>query len=181
MRALFICLLLLGLGGSMVGQMIVGSEPGPNTADHEFVINAGSEGDRPPKFKSATGPQFTDQDGTIELRRNADGHFYADVRVNGSYLHMLVDTGASMIALSREDARSAGLATSIGMNDVVGEGADGAVHGEYARLDRVELGPLTAQGLDAVVLNSGQQSLLGQSFLSKFTSVQIEGDRMILR
>jgi clan AA aspartic protease (TIGR02281 family) len=67
------------------------------------------------------------------------------------------------------------------MNDVVGEGADGAVHGEYVKLDRVELGPLTASGLDAVVLNSGTQSLLGQSFLSKYSSVQIEGDRMVLR
>jgi clan AA aspartic protease (TIGR02281 family) len=83
--------------------------------------------------------------------------------------------------LSRDDARTAGLATSIGMNDVVGEGADGEIHGEYVRLDRVELGPLTAEGLDAVVLNAGQQSLLGQTFLAKFKSVQIEGDKMVLR
>jgi aspartyl protease family protein len=94
---------------------------------------------------------------------------------------MLIDTGASGIALSRDDARTAGLATSIGMNDIVGEGADGEVHGEYVKLDRIELGPLSASGLDAVVLNSGQQSLLGQSFLEKFSSVQIEGDRMVLR
>ena len=45
-------------------------------------------------------------------------------------------------------------------------GADGAVHGEVVRLDNVELGPLSAQGLDAIVLNSGEQSLLGQSFLN---------------
>ena len=63
----------------------------------------------------------------------------------------------------------------------MGEGADGAVHGEYVRLDRVELGPLSAEGLDAIVLNAGQQSLLGQAFLSKFKSVQIEGDKMVLR
>jgi predicted aspartyl protease len=67
------------------------------------------------------------------------------------------------------------------MNDVVGEGADGAVHGQYVRLDRVELGPLTAEGLPAIILNSGGQSLLGQSFLSRFSSVHIEGDKMILR
>jgi predicted aspartyl protease len=67
------------------------------------------------------------------------------------------------------------------MNDVVGEGADGAIHGEFAQLDRVELGPLSAERLGAVILNNGQQSLLGQSFLSKFDSVQIEGDRMVLR
>jgi aspartyl protease family protein len=94
---------------------------------------------------------------------------------------MLVDTGASGIALSREDAQSAGIATSIGMNDVVGEGADGEIHGEFAQLDKVELGPLSAERLGAVILNNGQQSLLGQSFLSRFASVQIEGDRMVLR
>ena len=48
-------------------------------------------------------------------------------------------------------------------------------------LDNVELGPLSAQRLDAVILDSGGQSLLGQNFLEKFDSVQIEGDRMILR
>jgi aspartyl protease family protein len=126
-------------------------------------------------------PQFSSDDGSIALDRAADGHFYADVRINGSPAHMLIDTGASGIALSREDARAAGLATSIGMNDVVGQGADGVVRGEYVKLDRVELGPLSASGLDAVVLDSGQQSLLGQSFLSKFASVQIEGSRMVLR
>ena len=94
---------------------------------------------------------------------------------------MMVDTGASAIALSRDDARMAGIATDIGMHDVVGAGADGDIHGQYVRLERVELGPLSAQGLDAIVLNSGSQSLLGQNFLSKFANVSIEGDRMILR
>jgi aspartyl protease family protein len=133
------------------------------------------------ELRSSNSPQFTTEDGSLELQRNDDGHFYADVRINGNPVHMLIDTGASGIALSRDDARAAGLATSIGMPDVVGEGADGEVHGEYVKLDRVELGPLSAKGLDAVVLNSGQQSLLGQSFLSKYSSVQIEGDRMVLR
>jgi len=119
--------------------------------------------------------------GAVELRRHPDGHFYADVEVNGATLQMLVDTGATQIALSREDARSAGLATSIGMPAVVGRGADGDVHGEIATLDSVSLGPKTVEGLSAVVLNSGEQSLLGQSFLSKFDHVKIEGDRMVLR
>ena len=56
---------------------------------------------------------------------------------------------------SRADAGSAGIATSIGMPEVVGEGADGAVHGEIVRLDRVTLGHKTAEGMTAVVLNSG--------------------------
>jgi aspartyl protease family protein len=117
----------------------------------------------------------------IELERSANGHFYADVEINGVPVHALVDTGASGIALSRDDARRAGLAISAGMFDVVGEGADGDVHGEHVRLDRVSLGSTTAQDLPAIVLDSGDTTLLGQSFLSKFESVEIRGDRMALR
>jgi|SRR5690349_7857536 len=130
--------------------------------------------------RSSSGGSYNDGS-TVELQRSDDGHFYADVQVNGSTLHMLVDTGATGIALSRDDARAAGLATSIGMNDVVGEGADGAVHGEYVKLDNVALGGTTATGLEAIVLNGGSQSLLGQEFLAKFDSVEIHGNTMVLK
>ena len=120
-------------------------------------------------------------DNSVELTRDSNGYFYADVKINGVPLRMLVDTGATGIALSRNDAQMAGIATSIGMNDVVGEGADGAVRGQQVELQSVTMGNKTVEGLPAVVLNSGGQSLLGQSFLSKFASVHIEGDRMVLR
>jgi aspartyl protease family protein len=79
-------------------------------------------------------------DGTVAIQRSSDGHFYADVQINGAPVHALVDTGATGMALSRDDARSAGVATSIGMNDVIGRGADGDVRGEYVTLDRVSIG-----------------------------------------
>jgi aspartyl protease family protein len=84
---------------------------------------------------------------------------------------MLVDTGATGIALSREDARSAGIATSIGMNGVVGKGADGSVHGEVVTVDRMTLGNANTGAVRAIVLNSGGRSLLGQGFLARFASV----------
>lgn len=120
-------------------------------------------------------------DGAVELKRNDDGHFYADVEINGANVHALVDTGASGIALSRDDARAAGIATSIGMNDVIGRGADGDVRGEYVTIDKISLGSASAEHMDAIVLNSGGQSLLGQQFLAKFNSVEIHGDTMVLR
>jgi aspartyl protease family protein len=120
-------------------------------------------------------------DHSIELTRDSNGYFYADVTINGAPLHMLIDTGATVIALSRNDAQMAGIATNIGMTDVVGEGADGAVHGQQVTLDRVTLGDKSVEGLPAIVLSSGGQSLLGQSFLSRFASVHIEGDKMVLR
>jgi len=142
------------------------------------------------RFKEASGYSEADssedssreaEEGTVQLERSSDGHFYADVEINGASIRALVDTGATGIALSREDARKAGLATSIGMVNVVGRGADGDVRGEYVTLDRVSLGHRTAEGMEAVVLNSGEQSLLGQSFLSEFDSVEIKDDTMVLR
>ena len=121
------------------------------------------------------------QTAAIELQRNSNGHFYADVQVNSQPIHMLIDTGATGIALSRDDARAAGIATSIGMNDVVGKGADGDIHGEWVMVDRVTLGPRTAENVPAMVLNGGEQSLLGQSFLKQFAAVEIHGDTMTLR
>jgi aspartyl protease family protein len=120
-------------------------------------------------------------DGSIQLQRSPDGHFYADVELNGTTVTMLVDTGATGIALSREDARKAGIATSIGMNEVVGRGADGSVHGEFVTVGRVALGEKSAEQMPATVLNSGEQSLLGQEFLRKFASVEIRADTMTLR
>ncbi|MBV8908703.1 MAG: TIGR02281 family clan AA aspartic protease [Sphingomonas sp.] len=177
LRTFFTIVIGLAIVSAMLGRTHSSASHKPDAAQKAFD----DESERVAELKAQNEPQFTNQDGAIELQRQRDGHFYADVRINGNFVHMLVDTGATDIALSRDDARTAGLATSIGMPDVVGEGADGAVHGEYAKLDRVELGPLTAEGLDAVVLNGGQTSLLGQSFLSKFSSVEIHGDTMILR
>jgi aspartyl protease family protein len=182
MRGLVALVFVIGFVATLVALAASHSMQSPVPQSSTVVAaNAPGGADRVAELKASGSPLFSSGDGSLALDRAADGHFYAEVRINGNPVHMLVDTGASGIALSRDDARAAGLATSIGMNDVVGEGADGVVRGEYVKLDRIELGPLSASGLDAVVLNSGQQSLLGQSFLSKFASVQIEGDRMVLR
>jgi aspartyl protease family protein len=155
---------------------------GGNSAPENRILIGSSNGRPPTGEGSAIEAQAVNElDRGIELTRDENGYFFADVEINGAPVHMLVDTGATVIALSRNDAQMAGIATPIGMNDVVGQGADGEVKGIAVRLDKVSLGDKTAQGVPAIVLNSGGQSLLGQSFLSKFASVKIEGDKMILR
>jgi aspartyl protease family protein len=119
--------------------------------------------------------------GTITLQRSDDGHFYADARVNGTSVHFLVDTGATGIALSESDARRAGMMFHASQAEVIGTGASGQVLGHYVRLNRVELGHASVHDAPAVVLQDGDRSLLGQSFLSRFDSVEIQGDTMVLR
>ena len=145
------------------------------------IIMTDSRASRVADSAPASSASLNPLDNSVELARDPNGYFYADVKINGAPLRMLVDTGATGIALSRNDAQMAGIATSIGMNDVIGEGADGAVRGQQVVLQSVTMGDKTVEGLPAVVLSSGGQSLLGQSFLSKFASVHIEGDRMVLR
>jgi aspartyl protease family protein len=177
LRAYLVMLVVIGITVAMVsgGPVLLSppkSEPLPDVHVVEPDASSGA---------ATQTPSVASLEGGVELQREANGHFYADVEINGTQIHMLVDTGASGIALSREDARAAGIPTSIGMNDVVGQGADGGVHGEFVDIDRVALGGTTAEHMPAMVLNSGAQSLLGQSFLKKFASVEIHGDTMTLR
>ncbi|MFL6728469.1 MAG: TIGR02281 family clan AA aspartic protease [Sphingomicrobium sp.] len=173
---------LLGLFASMMSTCATRMGPVPMRGTFETTSErpAARRASADLLESSATSGGYSDGL-AVQLDRSPDGHFYADVEINGAPVHMLVDTGATGIALSRDDAHSAGLATSIGMNDVVGRGADGSVHGEFVTLERVRLGGTTATGLDAVVLNNGEQSLLGQEFLSKFASVEIHGNVMVLK
>src|SRR4051812_26128095 len=102
----FTLILMIGVFGSILSNGL------PHSSSHSEKVR--QVADSTEREHERSEPQSTNpMDGTVELDREADGHFYADVQVNGATLHMLVDTGATIIALSREDARSAGLATSI--------------------------------------------------------------------
>jgi aspartyl protease family protein len=174
LRTYLVIIVVIGLAASLLNstKRTTASPAGRNT----LVVDAATPGPEPSNQTVANL-----EDGSVQLQRNENGYFYADVDINGAQVHMLVDTGATGIALSRDDARKAGIATSIGMNDVVGEGADGSIHGEYVTIDRMSLGGKSVDGMRAIVLNNGEQSLLGQSFLAQFASVEMHGDTMTLR
>jgi aspartyl protease family protein len=116
-----------------------------------------------------------------ELRRAGDGHFYAGVTANGSAITMLVDTGASVVALTGADARAAGLHWDPAQLGVVAQGANGPIRGVALTLDRVTLGSHEAHNVEAIIIPEGLPiSLLGQSFLATIEPVRIEKDRMVL-
>lgn len=119
--------------------------------------------------------------GDVALQRAPDGHFYADVTVAGATRHMLVDTGASVIALTGEDAEAMGVQWDQAQVRPIASGASGPVYGVPVTLDNVQLGRLEASGVEAVVVPEGLGvSLLGQSFLSRIDKVEIDQDSMVL-
>ena len=119
--------------------------------------------------------------GETVLPRAADGHFYADVTINGTSVNFLVDTGASMVALTGADARASGLHWDDAEVREVARGASGPVYGVPIVLDRVELDGHEATNVSGVIVPEGLGiSLLGQSYLQTISPLRIESEEMIL-
>jgi len=119
--------------------------------------------------------------GEVVLPRSDDGHFYAEVMVEGTSTLMLVDTGATTVALTGEDAEALGLSWTDGDIRPVAKGASGTVYGVPVTLQHVQLGELEAKEISAIVVPEGLGiSLLGQSFLSQIERVEMDQDRMVL-
>ena len=117
----------------------------------------------------------------IELRRGSDGHFHATVEVNGQPVRFLVDTGASGIVLSRQDAEKVGLEPDGLAYLGTAQTANGRVATAGVRLGLVRLGTFTDTGVPASVTEGGlDTSLLGMSYLDRFANIAISGDVMTL-
>jgi len=121
-------------------------------------------------------------DGAIELRRASDGHFHLEALVNGVPVTFLVDTGASDLVLSLADAARVGIAP--GDLAFVGRArtANGVVATAPVRLGRVEFAGFSDSSVPASVGGGALDvSLLGMSYLDRFATIEITGDRMTLR
>lgn len=117
----------------------------------------------------------------LVLTREADGHFYANVAVDGQSLRMLVDTGASVVALTGANAEALGLRWDPAEIAPVAQGASGPVEGVNVIIPELTMGDHVAHNVDALIIPEGLAiSLLGQSFLSTLGEVQMSGDQMIV-
>ncbi len=120
--------------------------------------------------------------GTEELKAFADGHYYARAEINGRPIDVMVDTGASMVALTYEDAERAGL--RLKPSDFTNQvsTANGVAAVAPVILDRVSIGRITVRNVRAAVCERGrlEKTLLGMSFLSRLERVGISQGRLVL-
>ncbi|KTE05086.1 TIGR02281 family clan AA aspartic protease [Sphingopyxis sp. H115] len=133
-------------------------------------------------WSSEPSPASRSSGGEVRLGRSGDSHFYADAEIDGTNVRMMVDSGASIIALTRRDAEAIG----IDVDDLPVSGmartAGGDVPMRTVMLDSVEVDGLEVRQVQAAVVDADMGvSLLGQSFLSKLDAVNVEGDTMTLR
>lgn len=119
--------------------------------------------------------------GETVIQRSASGHFATTVQVNTMAVDVVVDTGADTVALTQADARRANIAFDPAGFTVIGRGASGPVRGQVVTISSIMLDGKQAVNVEGVVLEAGEQSLLGHSYLRQLASVEISGDTMTLR
>jgi len=121
--------------------------------------------------------------GTVELRAGAHGHFTATATINGRAIPVLVDTGASMVALSHEDAERAGVFVRPG--DFTGQvrTANGIARVAPVRLDSIGIGDITLYDVEATVSEPGRlgTTLLGMTFIGRLSRAEMRGGVLILQ
>lgn len=124
--------------------------------------------------------------GLVSLRATSSGHFHAmaDVAVadKSNRVRFMVDTGASDVALTREDATRLGLDLKALRFDVPYSTANGPSMGARVRLDRIVIGDIAIDNVSGSVVSGRlDQSLLGMSFLRRLSGFEIRGEEMVLR
>jgi aspartyl protease family protein len=119
---------------------------------------------------------------TVEIGRTNAGDFAISAHINGARVAMVLDTGASSVVLTRDDAKAAGLPLEVLKYTVNIDTANGRTRAAPVTLDRVAIGDLTERSVEALVAQPGQlkTSLLGMSFLNRLQSWQVSGDRLVL-
>lgn len=115
------------------------------------------------------------------LRLSPNGHFYADVTLNGVKRRMLIDSGATVTAISQRTAAEAGVKTDRSIIPVIIQTANGAVQAQTGTIAELRLGNVVARDLKVVVSPAfGSIDVIGMNLLSKLKSWRVEGRTLIL-
>lgn len=117
------------------------------------------------------------------IRSRPDGHYWTRALVNKkSTVEFMVDTGASVVALTYKDAQKMGLRPDKLDYRWEIRTAGGVTMGASVKIDSIQINQVHVKNVDAMVLRSDlQQSLLGMSFLRELYSYEFRGDRLLIR
>lgn len=120
--------------------------------------------------------------GVVHIKQDDYGHFSTDAVINGKILPIMVDTGASLVVLTYEDADRIGLFPHNLNFSGRANTANGVAKVAPVRLSRVRVGGILLNDIPAVVAEPGvlHQNLLGMSFLRKLKRFEIENRQLVL-
>ena len=118
----------------------------------------------------------------VQITRGQGGEFTLHARINGVIAPMVVDTGATLVVLTQETARAAGLPLELLTYNVDLETAGGHTKAARLTLDRLAIGNLVERSVPALIVPHGQMktNLLGMSFLDRLERWEVRPDRLVL-
>lgn len=118
-----------------------------------------------------------------ELKVAKGGHFITDAEINGNSISVLIDTGATAVALSYQDASDAGLRPGSLEYDVPVATANGMAKAARVKIGRIEIDGVKVEDVEGFVMPEGTLTgtLLGMSFLSRLGSFKVEDGVLYLR
>jgi aspartyl protease family protein len=117
----------------------------------------------------------------VRLRKDDSGHFSAQIMLNGVPTEFMVDSGASITAITAESAKAAKIDVDRDAMPVLLSTANGRTMGWRASVKTLQLGTINAGDQSVVVMDTlDGTNLLGMNFLNKLRSWKVDGEYMVL-
>ncbi len=127
-------------------------------------------------------PALSTEPGEASIAKSSDGHFWANAEVDGHPIRFLVDTGATAVALTSDDARNLGLDPSSLQYQYTVMTANGPAKAAQVKLGVISVGRAQVSDVDAFVIDRGlETSLLGMSYLGRLARFEATPDALVLR
>lgn len=119
---------------------------------------------------------------SVTLKAGQNGHFFARAEINGRPVAVLVDTGASSILLSHEDARSIGAEPSSSDYTIQTRTANGIGRAAPVQLDQVRIGDIEVRNVRGIIAEPGalHVTLLGMDFIGRLGRFEMRGKELLL-
>jgi aspartyl protease family protein len=126
-------------------------------------------------------PEQMVEGGETRIPMAPDGHFWLRAKVNGVSAAFMIDTGATLTAVSEGVASRAGLEPRRGGIPIRLNTANGTISAQITSIDELRFGSVAARGLDAVMApNLGETNVIGMNLLSRLKSWRVEDNVLIL-
>jgi aspartyl protease family protein len=115
------------------------------------------------------------------IARESDGHYYANTVINGVPLRMVIDTGATKLALSRADAARVGYILHNSDFSALGQGVSGNIPMAFLNIPDMRIGTIGLGNVQAVVFdNDSGPSMVGMNVLNRINNIAIHNAVMTL-
>ena len=147
---------------------------------HSYMNGGGDRADT--AATTARDPELVDASAEVHIRAADNGHFFSDIDVNGHSIKVVVDTGATGVSLTYEDARDIGLRLDDADFTMESRTANGSARIAPIMLNKVRIGDIEVRDVEAYVAERGKlfQTLLGMSFLRRLSHIDIKGQELVL-